>query len=252
MKHTVDTPLLIQDSHIHIMIYAIVAALQSLIILGLAWPGWFRDSMIVAAFGCGALDFAGQWLMKAHLPALPGSPWSPAGGWRWYTSLSWGGRCAPSFPAGRREGGRHATSKTLGSGRAAPGRGSPSHPDRRLVKQTDLIRSTLNGATQFFLRRITIGKDDLARIRQEIDFSPEDPDVSFYLGKTADGQTKGVVFFPQVNTVHGPIEVGAHAEPRRHHRERSGDQGDGGDQALGGGSGRHRPAQTVSGNEVRR
>jgi hypothetical protein len=68
MKHTVDTDLLIQDSHIHIMIYAIVAALQSLIILGLGWPGWLRDGTIVAAFGFGALDFAGQWLMKANLP----------------------------------------------------------------------------------------------------------------------------------------------------------------------------------------
>ena len=38
MKHTVDTNLLIQDSHIHIMIYAIVAALLSLIIFGLDWP----------------------------------------------------------------------------------------------------------------------------------------------------------------------------------------------------------------------
>ena len=80
MKHTVDTDLLIQDSHIHIMIYAIVAALLCLIILGLDWPGWFRDSMIVAAFGFGALDFAGQWLMKAGLP-----------GFAWLTILSgWG------------------------------------------------------------------------------------------------------------------------------------------------------------------
>jgi len=80
MKHTVDTDLLIQDSHIHIMIYAIGAALQSLIIFGLGWPGWFRDSMVVAAFGFGALDFAGQWLMKAHLP-----------GFAWLTLLSgWG------------------------------------------------------------------------------------------------------------------------------------------------------------------
>ena len=68
MKHTVDRALLIQDSHIHIMIYAIVAALLSFIILGLGWPGWFRDTVIVAAFGFGALDFAGQWLMKANLP----------------------------------------------------------------------------------------------------------------------------------------------------------------------------------------
>jgi hypothetical protein len=79
MKHTVDTHLLIQDSHIHIMIYAIVAALQSLIIFGLGWPGWLRDGTIVAAFGFGALDFAGQWLMKAH---LPGFAWlTIASGW---------------------------------------------------------------------------------------------------------------------------------------------------------------------------
>ena len=79
MKHTVDTNLLIQDSHIHIMIYAIVAALQSLIIFGLGWPGWLRDWTIVAAFGFGALDFAGQWLMKAN---LPGFAWlTIASGW---------------------------------------------------------------------------------------------------------------------------------------------------------------------------
>ena len=80
MKHTVDTALLIQDSHIHIMIYAIVAALLSVIMLGLDWPGWFRELMIVVAFGVGALDFAGQWLMKAGLP-----------GFAWLTIVSgWG------------------------------------------------------------------------------------------------------------------------------------------------------------------
>lgn len=82
-----------------------------------------------------------------------------------------------------------------------------------LVKQTDLIRTTLDGATQFFVRKVTIGKDDLSRIRQEIDFSPEDPDVRFYLGRTEDGNLKGVVFFPQVNTTHGPIEVGLTIKP---------------------------------------
>jgi hypothetical protein len=80
MKHTVDTALLVQDSHIHIMIYAIVGALESLIILGLGWPGWLRDATIAGAFGFGALDFAGQWLMKAGLP-----------GFAWLTLLSgWG------------------------------------------------------------------------------------------------------------------------------------------------------------------
>jgi hypothetical protein len=80
MKHTVDTNQLIQDSHIHIMIYAIVAALLTLIILGLEWPGWWRDTVIVGAFGFGALDFAGQWLMKLGL-----------GGFAWLTLVSgWG------------------------------------------------------------------------------------------------------------------------------------------------------------------
>jgi hypothetical protein len=80
MQHTVDTDLLIQDSHIHIMIYAIIAALLSLIIVGLDWPAWWRDTMIVAAFATGALDFAGQWLMKLGI-----------GGFAWLTILSgWG------------------------------------------------------------------------------------------------------------------------------------------------------------------
>jgi len=80
MQHTVDTNTLIQDSHIHIMIYSIVAALLTLIILGLEWPAWWRDTVIVAAFGTGALDFAGQWLMNFGL-----------GGFAWLTIVSgWG------------------------------------------------------------------------------------------------------------------------------------------------------------------
>lgn len=78
--HTVDTRLLIQDSHIHIMIYAIIAALQTLIILGLEWPPWWRNTVIVAAFAAGAFDFAGQWLIKAGI-----------GGFAWLTLVSgWG------------------------------------------------------------------------------------------------------------------------------------------------------------------
>jgi len=80
MVHQVDTELLIQDSHIHIMIYAIVAALQTLIILGLEWSAPWRNTVITAAFGFGAMDFAGQWLMKAGI-----------GGFAWLTIASgWG------------------------------------------------------------------------------------------------------------------------------------------------------------------
>lgn len=79
MQHTVDTQLLVQDSHIHIMIYAIIAALETLIILGLEWSSGFRDTMIVCAFGFGALDFAGQWLMNF---GIPGFAWlTIASGW---------------------------------------------------------------------------------------------------------------------------------------------------------------------------
>jgi len=77
-----------------------------------------------------------------------------------------------------------------------------------LVKQTDLIRTTLPNAKQFFVRKVTIGKDDLAQIRRDVAYTPEDPNLNFYLGKTDTGKVAGVVLFPQVNTMHGPIEVG--------------------------------------------
>jgi len=90
-----------------------------------------------------------------------------------------------------------------------------SHPTPTvvLVKQTDLIRTTLQGATQFFVRNVAIGKDDLAQIRRDVNYTPEDPNVKFYLGKTSDGKVGGVVLFPQVNNMHGPIEVGLTLSP---------------------------------------
>lgn len=74
MKHRVDTKLLIQDSHIHILMFALVAAVESLIIFGLGWPARWKEAAIVAAFAAGGLDFSGQWLMKAGL-----------GGFAWLT-----------------------------------------------------------------------------------------------------------------------------------------------------------------------
>ena len=82
-----------------------------------------------------------------------------------------------------------------------------------LLKQTDLIRMAQGDAKQFFVRKVTIGKDDLARVRKDVDFSPEDPDLSFYLGKDGSGKLVGVTLFPQVNTMHGPIEVGLTLKP---------------------------------------
>jgi len=82
-----------------------------------------------------------------------------------------------------------------------------------LAKQADVIKATLEGATKFFVRKVTLGKDDLARIQKEVDYSPQDPDVTFYLGTTENGKLAGVVLFPQVNTSHGPIEVGLAINP---------------------------------------
>jgi hypothetical protein len=83
------------------------------------------------------------------------------------------------------------------------------HPTPKvvLVKHADFIRQSVQGAAQYFVRTVDLGKDDLAAIRQAGDFTPDDPDVQFYLGQTG-GATVGVVLFQQLDTPHGPIEVG--------------------------------------------
>lgn len=70
MAHVVDVNLLIQDSHVHILLYAIVAVLEGVIVLGLPWPALWRDTVIASAFLSGLLDFAGQWLVKFGMPAF--------------------------------------------------------------------------------------------------------------------------------------------------------------------------------------
>jgi hypothetical protein len=93
---------------------------------------------------------------------------------------------------------------------AAAALGAAAHPTPKvvLVKHADYIRQTLPGARQYFVRTVSIGKQDLATIRKESDFTPDDPDVQFYLGQGDGGATVGVVLFQQVDTPHGPIEVG--------------------------------------------
>jgi len=82
-----------------------------------------------------------------------------------------------------------------------------------LVKHADYIRQTLAGATRYFVRTVDIGKQDLAAIRQKSDFTPDDPDVQFYLGQGDGGAAVGVVLFQQVDTPHGPLEVGLTFKP---------------------------------------
>jgi hypothetical protein len=93
---------------------------------------------------------------------------------------------------------------------AAAALGAAAHPTPKvvLVKHADFIRQTLPGATQYFVRTVSIGKEDLATIRKSSDFTPDDPDVQFFLGQREGGAPVGVVLFQQVDTPHGPIEVG--------------------------------------------
>jgi hypothetical protein len=99
----------------------------------------------------------------------------------------------------------------------ALGSGAAAHPTPKvvLVKHADFIRQTIIGAKQYFVRTVTIGKEDLATIRKESDFTPDDPDVQFFLGQGEGGATVGVVLFQQVDTPHGPIEVGLTFGPDR-------------------------------------
>ena len=93
--------------------------------------------------------------------------------------------------------------------------GAAAHPSPKvvLVKHADYIRQTLSSAKQFFVRTVDIGKQDLAAIRQKSDFTPDDPDVEFYLGQGDGGAPVGVVLFQQVDTPHGPLEVGLTFKP---------------------------------------
>jgi len=78
-QYNVDTRLLIQDSHVHIVIYSLTAGLLSVIALGLSFPTALRNGIILSAFAGGTLDFAGLWLIKGGLPIA--SVLTLLGGW---------------------------------------------------------------------------------------------------------------------------------------------------------------------------
>jgi len=82
-----------------------------------------------------------------------------------------------------------------------------------LKKQADAIKEAVPDARHFFVRTVDIGKADFDRIKDEGDFEPEDDEMDFYYGTDAAGANAGVVLFPQVNTQHGPLEVGLTMNP---------------------------------------
>ena len=77
--HQVDLNLLIQDTHVHVPMYGVFAALLSLVVLGLALPRAWHVALITALFAAPWLDFAGMWLTK--LVSRDFAVVTLAGGW---------------------------------------------------------------------------------------------------------------------------------------------------------------------------
>jgi len=63
--HHVPRELLVQDTHVHVPVYALTAAALSLVVLGLDLGSRLRSTLVALAFAAPALDFAGLW--GAHL-----------------------------------------------------------------------------------------------------------------------------------------------------------------------------------------
>jgi hypothetical protein len=78
-RHHVDLDLLVQDTHVHMPMYAVIAACLSVIVLGLAIPRWAGMSIIALLFAAPWLDFAGMWLTKLVSPHF--AIVTLAGGW---------------------------------------------------------------------------------------------------------------------------------------------------------------------------
>ena len=78
-QHHVDRDLLVQDTHVHMPMYAVIAACLSVIALGLAMPRWAGLSIIALLFAAPWLDFAGMWLTKLASPGF--AIVTLAGGW---------------------------------------------------------------------------------------------------------------------------------------------------------------------------
>ena len=78
-QHHVDMNLLVQDTHVHMPMYAVIAAGLSVIVLGLPVSRSIGLAIIALLFGAPWLDFAGMWLTKLASPRF--AIVTLAGGW---------------------------------------------------------------------------------------------------------------------------------------------------------------------------
>src|SRR2546430_17194843 len=61
--HEVDTNLLIQDTHVHVPMYGVIAAALSLVVAGLSLSQGWALTLISLLFAAPWLDVAGIWLI---------------------------------------------------------------------------------------------------------------------------------------------------------------------------------------------
>jgi hypothetical protein len=78
-QHRVDRALLVQDTHVHVPMYGVIAAVLSIVALGLAIPRWAGFGLITLLFAAPWLDFMGMWLTKLVSPHF--ALMTLAGGW---------------------------------------------------------------------------------------------------------------------------------------------------------------------------
>lgn len=78
-QHHVDKDLLVQDTHVHMPMYAVIAAALSVIVLGLSLSRALGLALIALLFAAPWLDFAGMWLTKIASPRF--ALLTLAGGW---------------------------------------------------------------------------------------------------------------------------------------------------------------------------
>jgi hypothetical protein len=77
--HFVDTKLLVQDTHVHVPMYGVIAGLLSLVVLGLGVSRRWGYALITLLFAAPWLDFSGMWLTKFVAPQF--ALLTAAGGW---------------------------------------------------------------------------------------------------------------------------------------------------------------------------
>jgi hypothetical protein len=77
-----------------------------------------------------------------------------------------------------------------------------------LARRGDVIKDGLPSAANFFVRKVELGQLDIAKIEAQGNFTPQVSKLEFFYGEDDSNNFVGSVLFNQVNTIHGPVEVG--------------------------------------------